>query len=110
MVMHTMLWPDELRDGGLRRSARRRHRLRRRGHHGSVVHRRVVGRVRAEGVHDSYREALETLVQSKADGIPLEAEQEVQEQAEVVDLVAALRASVEAAKKRRESAAEAKAV
>ena len=59
---------------------------------------------------DSYREALETLVQSKADGVPLEAEPEVQEQAEVVDLVAALRASVEAAKKRREAAAESKAV
>ena len=38
---------------------------------------------------------------SKADGVPL-TEEEAPAEAEVVDLVAALRASVEAAKKRRE--------
>ena len=56
---------------------------------------------------DSYREALETLVQSKADGIPLAEEPEAPKEAEVVDLVAALRAW--AAKKRREQAEQAKA-
>ena len=68
------------------------------------------GDFQPEEYTDSYREALEAVVRAKAEGVPLEAEPEVQEQAEVVDLVAALRASVEAAKKRRAEAGEAKAV
>jgi DNA end-binding protein Ku len=52
--------------------------------------------------HSEYREALEQLVEAKAAGVPLpEAEEEETETADVVDLVAALRASVDAAKKRR---------
>jgi DNA end-binding protein Ku len=49
-------------------------------------------------------------VQSKAEGVPLAEEPEVPQEAEVVDLVAALRASVEAAKKRREETETAKAM
>jgi DNA end-binding protein Ku len=49
-------------------------------------------------------------VQSKAEGVPLEEQPEAPKEAEVVDLVAALRASVEAAKKRREGAESAKAM
>jgi len=52
--------------------------------------------------HDEYRQALEKVVMAKAEGVPLpESEEEEPEGAEVVDLVAALRASVEAAKARR---------
>ena len=47
---------------------------------------------------------------SKAEGVPLTEEPEAPQEAEVVDLVAALRASVEAAKKRREDAEQAKAM
>ena len=47
---------------------------------------------------------------SKAEGVPLAEEPEAPAEAEVVDLVAALRASVEAAKKRREEAEQAKAI
>ena len=68
------------------------------------------GDFQPEEYTDAYREALEALVRSKAEGVPLEVEEEAPEQAEVVDLVAALRASVEAAKRRREAAAESKAV
>ena len=50
------------------------------------------------------------MVQSKAEGVPLAEEPEAPKEAEVVDLVAALRASVEAAKKRREEAESAKAM
>lgn len=51
---------------------------------------------------DAYREALEQVVEAKAGGVPLpEVEEEETDTAQVVDLVAALRASVEAAKKRR---------
>ena len=49
-----------------------------------------------------YREALERLVEAKAAGVPMpEVEEPEAESAQVLDLVAALRASVDAAKKRR---------
>ena len=52
--------------------------------------------------HSDYREALEELVEAKIGGLPMpEPEEEETETAEVVDLVAALRASVDAAKRRR---------
>ena len=56
----------------------------------------------------SLAEALEAVVQAKLAGQPVPTESdEAPKEAEVVDLVAALRASVEAAKKRREMAAKA---
>ena len=70
----------------------------------------LAGDFNPEDFTDSYREALEALVQAKAEGVPLVAEPEAPKEAEVVDLVAALRASVEAAKKRLEEAESAKAV
>ncbi|MDQ4006633.1 MAG: Ku protein [Actinomycetota bacterium] len=53
--------------------------------------------------HSEYREALEQLVEAKASGLePTPAEEEGEtDGGEVVDLVAALRASVDAAKRRR---------
>ena len=65
----------------------------------------AAGDFRPEDFTDSYREALETLVHSKAEGVPLAEEPEALKEAEVVDLVAALRASVEAAKKRQSPSA-----
>ena len=57
---------------------------------------------------DSYREALEAVVAAKLGEAPApEAVPEAESGADVVDLVAALKASVEAAKKRREAAAKA---
>ena len=51
---------------------------------------------------------VEKVVEAKLSGVPMaEADQEEGETAEVVDLVAALKASVAAAKKKREAAAEA---
>jgi DNA end-binding protein Ku len=109
LLMHTMLWPDELRDGSFAAPPQ----------DVTVSDAEVTmaqsfidalaGDFNPEDFTDSYREALEALVQSKAEGVPLAAEPEAPEEAEVVDLVAALRASVEAAKKRREEAESAKA-
>lgn len=109
LLMHTMLWPDEVRDGSFAAPPE----------NVTVSDAEVTmaqsfidalaGDFHPEEFTDAYREALEAVVQSKADGIPLAAEPEAPKEAEVVDLVAALRASVEAAKKRRE-AAEAKAI
>jgi DNA end-binding protein Ku len=110
LLMHTMLWPDELRDGSFAAPPA----------DVTVSDAEVTmaqsfidalaGDFNPEDFTDSYREALEALVQSKAEGVPLAEEPEVPKEAEVVDLVAALRASVEAAKKRREEAETAKAV
>jgi DNA end-binding protein Ku len=109
LLMHTMLWPDELRDPSFAAPPE----------NVTVSDAEVTmaqsfidalaGDFNPEDFTDSYREALEALVHSKADGVPLPEEPEAPKEAEVVDLVAALRASVEAAKKRREEAESAKA-
>ena len=110
LLMHTMLWPDELRDSSFAAPP----------DDVSVSEAEVTmaqsfisalaGDFNPENFTDSYREALETLVMSKAEGVPLAEEPAAPPEAEVVDLVAALRASVEAAKKRREEAGQAKAM
>ncbi|MFH9298873.1 Ku protein [Streptomyces sp. NPDC017520] len=55
------------------------------------------------GFHDEYREALEDIIAAKSEGKPLPtpAEGEGKEKGEVVDLMAALNASVKAAKESR---------
>ncbi len=55
--------------------------------------------------HDAYREALLEVVESKLTNEPIK-RQEVPEQGKVTDLMAALKASVEAAKTRRSDAAD----
>ncbi len=110
LLMHTMLWPDELRDGAFAAPSA----------DVKVSDAEVTmaqsfidalsGEFRPDEFTDAYREALEAVVASKADGVPLAEEPESPKEAEVVDLVAALRASVEAAKKRREEAEKAKAM
>ena len=110
LVLHTMLWPDELRDGAFAAPPE----------NVTVSDAEVTmaqsfidalaGEFRPEDFTDSYREALEALVESKASGVELPEQAEAPQEAEVVDLVAALRASVEAAKKRREEAERAKAI
>jgi DNA end-binding protein Ku len=102
LVLQTMLWPDEVRDAEFAAPD------------DSVdvkpqevqMAESYIATLQAEfdptRYHSDYREALEALVQAKIEGLPLpEPEEEEAETAEVVDLVAALRASVEAAKKRR---------
>ncbi len=106
LVLQTMLWPDEVRDSGF-----------------AVPDDSVNIRKQEVGMAESYistlsgefdpskyssdyRRALEELVQAKASGLPLpEADSQEAQTADVVDLVAALRASVEAAKQRREAVA-----
>ncbi|SDE36295.1 hypothetical protein F610DRAFT_06916 [Streptomyces sp. LaPpAH-199] len=55
------------------------------------------------GFHDEYREALEDIIAAKAEGKPLPAPAEdgKQEKGKVVDLMAALNASVKAARESR---------
>ncbi len=102
LLVQTMLWPDELRDAGTFAP-------------GEDVDVRDQEVAMAESYidtltedfdptqfSDNYRQALEELVEAKAGGRRIEATDEPVEQGTVVDLMAALRASVEAAKQRRE--------
>ena len=106
LVLQTMLWPEEVRDGSFAAP-------------GSDITIRSQEVAMAESYiatlqsdfdpsryHSEYREALEQLVEAKAGGLPMpQAEEDQPEAADVVDLVAALRASVDAAKQRRSAAA-----
>ncbi len=104
--MHTMIWPDELRDSdfaaptdevkvndaelGMAR----------------MFIEQLTGEFDPTQFTDTYREALEQVISAKLDGVELPATtDEAPREAQVVDLVAALRASVDAAKARRKEAA-----
>lgn len=106
LLLHTMLWPDELRDLSFAAPA----------DDVSVsdaevsMARMFIDQLSADfdptQFVDTYREELEKVVEAKLEGVEVPAPEEGgQRPAEVVDLVAALRASVEAAKKRREAEA-----
>ena len=102
LVLQTMLWPDEVRDSDFAVpddsvDVRKQE---------VAMAESYIATLQAEFDPDrytsAYREALEQLVEAKASGVPVpEVEQEETDTADVVDLVAALRASVDAAKKRR---------
>ncbi|MFF6931273.1 non-homologous end joining protein Ku [Streptomyces californicus] len=101
LVLHSMKWPDEIRDP--QELAPRE----------VEVSEEEIGQALqlAEGMtiedlsgfHDEYREALEDIIAAKAEGKPLPAPAEdgKQEKGKVVDLMAALNASVKAAKESR---------
>ncbi|KOU46929.1 DNA repair protein, partial [Streptomyces sp. MMG1522] len=101
LVLHSMKWPDEVRDP--QELAPRE----------VEVSEEEIGQALqlAEGMtiedlsgfHDEYREALEDIIAAKAEGKPLPAPAEdgKQEKGEVVDLMAALNASVKAARESR---------
>ncbi|MET1005177.1 MAG: Ku protein [Propionibacteriaceae bacterium] len=105
LLMHTMLWPDEVRDGSFAAPPETITVSAAEVTMAQSFIEALAGDFNPEEFTDSYREALESLVEAKAGGVPLVEETEAPKEAEVVDLVAALRASVEAAKKRREEAA-----
>lgn len=101
LVLQTMLWPDELRDAEFAAPPAE-----------VTVSEAEVAMAEQfiealaadwdpERYTDVYREAVEELVAAKLDGVEVPVTEESQAEADVVDLVAALRASVEAAKKRR---------
>jgi DNA end-binding protein Ku len=103
MVLQTMLWPDEVREADFAAPGDdvdvRKQEI--------AMAESYIATLEAEfdpdRYHSDYREALELLVEAKAAGLPMpEPAEEEGETAQVLDLVAALRASVDAAKKRRE--------
>ena len=103
LVLQVMLWPDEVRDSAFAApdedvEIRKQEKAMAESYIDTLR-----GEFDPDQYHDEYRHALEQVVEAKAAGVPMpaESEEEETEGAEVVDLVAALRASVEAAKARR---------
>lgn len=99
--MHTMLWPDELRDGSFAAPPADITVSDAEVQMAESFIEALSGEFRPEEFTDSYREALEQVVRAKLDGVEPEPAPVRGDDGDVVDLVAALRASVEAAKKRR---------
>ncbi|MBA2560428.1 MAG: Ku protein [Propionibacteriales bacterium] len=104
LVLQTMLWPEEVRDSDF---AVPDDSIEIRSQEVAMAE-SYIATLKTEfdpsRYQSDYREALESLVEAKASGLPMpEAEDDDRQQAEVLDLVAALRASVDAAKKRRET-------
>ncbi|MEU5326961.1 non-homologous end joining protein Ku [Streptomyces parvus] len=101
IVLHSLKWPDEVRSPD--ELAPREVEV---GEEEVEQALQLAERMTIEdlsGFHDEYREALEDIIAAKAEGKPLpaRAEDEGKEKGEVVDLMAALNASVEAAKEFR---------
>jgi DNA end-binding protein Ku len=101
LVVQTMLWPDEVRAAEMPDEVREVETTSQEMAMASTFIDTLTGAWDPEAYTDDYRAALEELVASKVEGrevvVPPEAEGE---QAEVVDLMEALRKSVEAAKER----------
>jgi DNA end-binding protein Ku len=106
LVLQTMLWPDEVRDaGGLAPAEGITVRDQEVAMAESYIE-TLTGDFDAEEYTDEYRHALEELINAKAGGRAVEGPEEPgAQESNVVDLMAALRASVEAAKARRGQAA-----
>lgn len=101
LMMHTMLWPDELREGSFAAPPTDVTVTDAEVEMAETFIQALAGEFDPGEYSDTYREAVEALVASKLDGTDLPAGEETGEEAEVVDLVAALRASVEEAKQHR---------
>ncbi len=108
LMMQTLLWPDELRDGQFAAPPDDVTASPAEVDMAGMFIDQLSAPYDPAQFTDSYREALEAVVAAKLGEAPApEAVPEAESGADVVDLVAALKASVEAAKKRREAAAKA---
>ncbi|MFV0407488.1 MAG: Ku protein [Propioniciclava sp.] len=108
LMLHTLLWPDEVREVGFAAPPADVAASDAEVAMAATFIDQLSAPYAPAELTDSYREALEQVVAAKLGDAPTPvAAADTAEPGEVVDLVAALRASVEAAKKRREAAAEA---
>ena len=101
LVLHTMLWPDEIRRpefdflGGDVEVRPQELRM------ASSLVESMAGSFEEEEFTDDYRDAMEKLITAKAEGAVLPVAEESEESGEVIDLMTALERSVEAAKSSR---------
>lgn len=99
--LHTMLWPDEVRDDAFVRPPTDIAVSAPELAMAELLIDQLSGDFDPGAYTDTYREALERVIEAKLDGVDVPEAAAEGPRAEVVDLVAALRASVEAAKARR---------
>jgi len=106
LVMTTMLWPDEVRvpDFGFLSEEAPQVRPQELTMAGSLIDSLAEPVFEPDKYQDSYREALDSLIQAKINGKDTTTPVVPGGKAEVVDLMAALQASVTAAKKTRPTA------
>lgn len=104
--LHTMLWPDELRDADFAAPEAEVKVSDAEISMAELLIDQLFGEFDPAAYTDDYREALTEVINAKLEGVaPPEAAAPTDTGGQVVDLVAALKASVEAAKKRRDAAA-----
>jgi DNA end-binding protein Ku len=103
LVLQTLLWPEEVRAFEVSGDQGAEIRPQERQMAASFVE-TMSGDFDPDEYTDDYRAALEALVAAKVEGREVAEPAEGESEGEVVDLMEALRKSVEAAKRRRESA------
>lgn len=104
LLMHMMIWPDEIRDGEFAAPPADVTVSEAEVAMARMFIEALAGEFDPEEFSDAYREALEEVVNAKLAGVaPPEEEAPAAPEMDVGDLVAALRASVEAAKQRRKA-------
>lgn len=109
LLMHTMYWPDELRDGEFATPSDEVKITDAEMQMAKLLIDQLEGKFDPEAYSDSYREALLEVVEAKLAGTAMPDQTETTAPAgDVVDLMAALKASVDAAKKRRSEASKSK--
>lgn len=101
LTLTTMYWPDEIRQPAFAELETAVEVRPQELEMASSLIESLSGPWRPQEYRDEYRDALLALIEKKIAGDEITAPAPQAEQAEVVDLVAALKASVEAAKKRR---------
>ncbi|MFD9795593.1 Ku protein [Streptomyces sp. NPDC059070] len=105
IAMHGLLWPDEIRaPEGVAPDTDVRVRDAELDLADALMD--TLGEVDVESLHDDYREAVEALIASKADGALPPAEAPAAGGGQVIDLMAALESSVRAARRARGEEAE----
>ncbi len=110
LLLHTMYWPDELRDGSFAAPPSEVSVSEAEIEMAKLLIGQLEGTFDPDAYSDSYREALLEVVEAKLAGAALPEGTETSAPAgDVVDLMAALKASVEAAKQRRAEAEEPRA-
>lgn len=105
LLLHTMFWPDELRDGDFAAPSDEIKISDGEIEMAKLLIAQLEGEFDPDAFTDSYREALLEVVESKLSGVEMpEQPDRSAPGGDVIDLMAALKASVEAAKQRREEA------
>jgi DNA end-binding protein Ku len=102
LVLHTMLWPDEVRPArGIEPPAEKLHANELRM--AQSLMEQMSEDFEVEDLHDEYREAVEALIDSKLSGGETEAEPRPKPTSNVVDITELLQRSIDAQKARHDS-------